>query len=585
MPSYGSACRDLLVWTVLTASTIGPGTVTMCSKAGADFGTSLFWATVIAAIVAWVMQEGTGRLTIASGLTLGEAVRSLSPSGLPLLGRHLLALFCIVGNFAYQCNNFAGTMAAVEIMLLPPSQDSSDASSELAAAAVNCSLGAPATSAQQHSRLDSGPTLAVRQAVNALLWPLTFALFLSGTRRLSLLCSAVVGGMILCFVVTLAGAGVPDVIEILHGLVPSIPSGAAEVVLAVMGTTSIPVNILMGSSLARSAGSLSAMRHGVALASALSGLVSLLVQLVGTRVPPHPPCLPFELRDVAHVLQSVMGDAGFYGFGIGLFGAGLSSALTIPMGCALSIEDLYGLHQQDDASSPGSGCGGGGGAAARGGISSGVPSCARACGALADADGALGSARGGGGGSGRLGGRATAHGAGWSSWSHAKRWHVLIRPLSMAAFLGLSLLPSLLRLPTIAIITTAQVVNGLLLPCVASLLFVCLNHSEIMGTAGPQEMLLNVVMAPCVGITFLLACVFCLKHTLGRLVGEHGPQVAIVTSMPIALGLLLLLVRRALLARRASTDRRRSRPRARTQPGLPWGVGGTIEISLSQPTC
>ena len=29
------ALRDLLVWTVLTASTIGPGTVTMCSKAGA----------------------------------------------------------------------------------------------------------------------------------------------------------------------------------------------------------------------------------------------------------------------------------------------------------------------------------------------------------------------------------------------------------------------------------------------------------------------------------------------------------------------------------------------------------------------
>ena len=57
------------------------------------------------------------------------------------------------------------------------------------------------------------------------------------------------------------------------------------------------------------------MRHGVALASILSGLISLLVQLVGTHVPPHPPCVPFELRDVAAVLQSVMGDVGFYGFG------------------------------------------------------------------------------------------------------------------------------------------------------------------------------------------------------------------------------------------------------------------------------
>ena len=78
-----SIIRDLLVWTVLTASTIGPGTVTMCSKAGADYGALLFWCVIVAAIVAWVMQEGTGRLTIASGLTLGEAVRALSPALAP----------------------------------------------------------------------------------------------------------------------------------------------------------------------------------------------------------------------------------------------------------------------------------------------------------------------------------------------------------------------------------------------------------------------------------------------------------------------------------------------------------------------
>ena len=95
--AFGKTVSDLLVWTVLTASTIGPGTVTMCSKAGADYGISLFWCILVAAVVAWVMQEGTGRLTIASGLTLGEAVRSLSPSGLPLLGRHALAVACVIG--------------------------------------------------------------------------------------------------------------------------------------------------------------------------------------------------------------------------------------------------------------------------------------------------------------------------------------------------------------------------------------------------------------------------------------------------------------------------------------------------------
>ena len=48
--------------------------------------------------------------------------------------------------------------------------------------------------------------------------------------------------------------------------------------------------------------------------------------------------------------------------------------------------------------------------------------------------------------------------------------------------------PSLLRLPTIAIITTAQVVNGVLLPAVASMLLLSLNHAGVMGRSGPQPM-------------------------------------------------------------------------------------------------
>ena len=72
----------------------------------------------------------------------------------------------------------------------------------------------------------------------------------------------------------------------------------------------------------------------------------------------------------------------------------------------------------------------------------------------------------------------------------------LLTPLLMGIFLGLSIIPSLLRLPTIAIITTAQVTNGVLLPCVASLLLLSLNHAGVMGAAGPQPILLNVLMAP-----------------------------------------------------------------------------------------
>ena len=52
--------KSLLVFTILTASTIGPGTVAMCSKAGADFKTALLWCVLVASVVAFVLQEGAG---------------------------------------------------------------------------------------------------------------------------------------------------------------------------------------------------------------------------------------------------------------------------------------------------------------------------------------------------------------------------------------------------------------------------------------------------------------------------------------------------------------------------------------------
>ena len=64
---------------------------------------------IIAGAIAWVMQEGSARLTLASGHSLGEAVRLKTTQGWAVVGRYAFACFVLVGNFAYECNNFAGT--------------------------------------------------------------------------------------------------------------------------------------------------------------------------------------------------------------------------------------------------------------------------------------------------------------------------------------------------------------------------------------------------------------------------------------------------------------------------------------------
>ena len=58
-----------------------------------------------------------------------------------------------------------------------------------------------------------------------------------------------------------------------------------------------------------------------------------------------------------------------------------------------------------------------------------------------------------------------------------------------------------------------QVVNGCLLPCVASLLFLCINDARLMGSA-LQSLCANVRALPCVGIVCFMA--FTVRFTRAR---------------------------------------------------------------------
>lgn len=49
---------------VITASFIGPGTVTSCTKAGASFGYALLWTVLFSTITTIVLQEMSARLGI-----------------------------------------------------------------------------------------------------------------------------------------------------------------------------------------------------------------------------------------------------------------------------------------------------------------------------------------------------------------------------------------------------------------------------------------------------------------------------------------------------------------------------------------
>ena len=116
-PEYLGSLRPLLKWTILTAATIGPGTVTMCAKSGADTKQALLWCVLVASAVAWILQEASARLTLLSGGSLGDCARTKLPRGGLAVLRRLLAAFVVFGGLSYEANNFAGTMSAVRMLV------------------------------------------------------------------------------------------------------------------------------------------------------------------------------------------------------------------------------------------------------------------------------------------------------------------------------------------------------------------------------------------------------------------------------------------------------------------------------------
>ena len=64
-----------MAWSMLAASTIGPGSVIVCSDVGASHGLNLIWCLAVASYVAYTLQEASARMCIISGMGLGRAMR------------------------------------------------------------------------------------------------------------------------------------------------------------------------------------------------------------------------------------------------------------------------------------------------------------------------------------------------------------------------------------------------------------------------------------------------------------------------------------------------------------------------------
>ncbi|WP_237060463.1 Nramp family divalent metal transporter [Microbulbifer sediminum] len=300
--------------TMVAAAFIGPGTVVTASLAGANYGYALLWALLFAVLASVVLQEMAARLGVVTGRGLGENIRESFRRPLPRFAAiALVASAILVGNAAYQGGNIAGA-----------------------------SMGLRALTG------DGDPSARAFNPWALLIALVAFALLWSGSYRLvekSLI--ALVGLMSLAFLATFLISR-PDIPALLRGLlVPQLPKGAALTVIALVGTTVVPYNLFLHSASAsrkwRDPRDLSRARSDILFSIPLGGLISMaIVATAAAAFFRH----QLELQgaaDIATSMRPLFGDLATAMMGVGLFAAGISSAVTAPLAAAYALGGALGL--------------------------------------------------------------------------------------------------------------------------------------------------------------------------------------------------------------------------------------------------
>ena len=314
---------NILFWSVVSAAFIGPGTVTTAAKSGASFGFALLWALVFSTFACLLLQEAAARITMGSGRNLGQAIAHQfegTSSRLPIL--ILVVGAIILGAAAYQTGNLIGAREGMSLLV---GQSSGEEASLLANNLPSILL----------------VTIGIIAAI---------ALSIPSIQVIAKLLGLVVVVMGVCFlsaaINVVADGGNPAIgaqlRPSLSGLLsgslrPSFPEGSSLLILGLIGTTIVPYNLFLGSGIANKGQSLGEMRFGLSVAIILGGIISMAVLVVGSAIVGE-----FSFPALAEALSERMGGWGRAVLGIGLFSAGLTSAITAPLAAAITAQSLFG---------------------------------------------------------------------------------------------------------------------------------------------------------------------------------------------------------------------------------------------------
>lgn len=297
---------------LVAAAFIGPGTVTTCTIAGSSFGYTLLWALTLSIVATAVLQEMSARLGLISGRGLAESIRlEIRQPLFKWLAIVLVLSAIVIGNSAYEAGNISGGVLGLNTIF-------ENATIQLAEFSFN-------------------PFIPLIGLIAFIL------LFIGNYKVIERVLIGLVVIMSLSFLIT-AVITQPNFLDVVQGMfVPKQPDGSLLMIVGLIGTTVVPYNLFLHASLVNErwksgSNDLSKAKKDTYVSIILGGLISIAIVICAAAIENSSIT---NGADLAVALAPTFGSWANYLLGIGLFAAGITSAITAPMAAAYVAKGCF----------------------------------------------------------------------------------------------------------------------------------------------------------------------------------------------------------------------------------------------------
>lgn len=297
---------------LVSAAFIGPGTVTVCTLAGVEFGFSLLWALLLSVVACIILQEMAARVGIVTQKGLSEVIREeIKNPFFRSLSVLLIFSAIVIGNAAYEAGNISGAVLGVSAVIPPQILEVGQISLNL---------------------------------WSVLIGVVAFSLLSIGNYKvLERVFIGLVAVMSISFLVT-AVMTQPNFTTLLKGLfVPSNGEAGILTVMALLGTTVVPYNLFLHASLVSEKWNdrsfLKTSQKELIWSISLGGIVSIAIVVTAAASGVTDVT---TAADLAVGLEPLFGRFSTWFIALGLFAAGISSAITAPLAAAYVVSGCMG---------------------------------------------------------------------------------------------------------------------------------------------------------------------------------------------------------------------------------------------------